>query len=467
MKQEQSIKLINEIYSPLFKFFDFLVINVTLTFVINFMFRNESAIDLFSGFLFSILFIVIGQFLHIYKRKKKNIFYFFRLLLTFLFSILCLQGLNSSINSLEGIKVNHLYDHVIWVWFSISFLLLVIGRVIGTFFYKKYASHVQLKVAIVGLTVSGIGIEKELLELENLRDIKLSFYDDRSPARCGYLFRSDYSGKISELLALAKNNGVDRVYIALPMVANHRISEILRAFSDTTVETFIVPDLYAYRLSLPSVKKVGSMFAFSAFGSPFDGVEAFIKRAEDLIIGSAILLMILPIMAVIAAIIKITSKGPVFFKQDRYGLGGVPIKVWKFRSMKVMENTEVVTQATKGDPRVTPFGAFLRRTSLDELPQFINVLQGSMSIVGPRPHAVAHNEQYRKIVDNYMIRQKVKPGITGLAQIKGYRGETDTLDKMEKRVYFDIQYMQKWSLKLDLKIIIMTIFKGFVGESAY
>ena len=297
--------------------------------------------------------------------------------------------------------------------------------------------------------------------------LDLAFFDDRSPARCGYLFRSEFGGNLDTLLERAKRNQIDRIYIAIPMIANQRINEILRSFSDTTVETFIVPDFYAYRLSLPSVEKVGDMFAFSVFGSPFTGYKAFIKRIEDLIIGSMILLMISPIMAAIAIGIKLTSKGPVFFKQDRYGLGGETIKVWKFRSMKVMENSAVVTQATKNDPRVTPFGAFLRRTSLDELPQFINVLQGTMSIVGPRPHAVAHNEQYRQIVDNYMIRQKVKPGITGLAQISGYRGETDTLDKMEKRVHFDIQYMQTWSLKLDLKIIFMTIFKGFVGETAY
>lgn len=180
-----------------------------------------------------------------------------------------------------------------------------------------------------------------------------------------------------------------------------------------------------------------------------------------------ITLLISPLLIAIALGVKLSSPGPVLFKQDRYGLGGKKIKVWKFRSMKVMENDAVVTQATKNDPRVTRFGAFIRRTSLDELPQFLNVLQGSMSIVGPRPHAVAHNEQYRQIVDNYMIRHKIKPGITGWAQINGYRGETDTLDKMEKRVRYDIQYMQNWSLWLDLKIIFLTIFKGFVSETAY
>ncbi|MBY7967864.1 exopolysaccharide biosynthesis polyprenyl glycosylphosphotransferase [Vibrio fluvialis] len=201
--------------------------------------------------------------------------------------------------------------------------------------------------------------------------------------------------------------------------------------------------------------------------SPFDGVGKFVKRVEDIIIGSMIALLISPVLLAVAIGVKLSSPGPVLFKQDRYGLGGKKIKVWKFRSMKVMENDAVVTQATKNDPRVTKFGAFIRRTSLDELPQFINVLQGSMSIVGPRPHAVAHNEQYRKLVDNYMIRHKIKPGITGWAQINGYRGETETVDKMDKRIRYDIQYMQNWSLWLDIKIIFLTVFKGFVSETAY
>ena len=178
-------------------------------------------------------------------------------------------------------------------------------------------------------------------------------------------------------------------------------------------------------------------------------------------------MLISPILIAIAFAVKFTSKGPVIFKQDRYGLDGRKIKVWKFRSMSVTENSAVVTQATKNDARITPLGSFLRRTSLDELPQFINVLKGDMSIVGPRPHAVAHNEEYRKKVEFYMFRHKAKPGITGWAQINGWRGETDTLNKMEKRVEFDLHYIKHWSLWFDIKIIFMTIFKGFKNANAY
>ncbi|RME08664.1 MAG: exopolysaccharide biosynthesis polyprenyl glycosylphosphotransferase, partial [Bacteroidetes bacterium] len=168
-----------------------------------------------------------------------------------------------------------------------------------------------------------------------------------------------------------------------------------------------------------------------------------------------------------ALAVKLSSKGPVLFKQRRYGLDGQIVEVWKFRSMTVTEDGDNIRQARKNDPRVTPVGSFLRRTSLDELPQFINVLQGRMSIVGPRPHAVAHNEQYRKLIKGYMWRHKVKPGITGWAQVNGWRGETDTLEKMKKRVEYDLDYIRRWSLWLDLKIILLTVFKGFVGKNAY
>jgi putative colanic acid biosynthesis UDP-glucose lipid carrier transferase len=188
---------------------------------------------------------------------------------------------------------------------------------------------------------------------------------------------------------------------------------------------------------------------------------------EDIILSLFILLLISPLLIIISLAVKITSPGPVIFRQTRYGMDGKPIKVWKFRSMVVMENDTEVKQATKDDVRVTAVGKFLRRTSLDELPQFFNVLFGEMSIVGPRPHAVSHNEQYRSLIEGYMLRHKVKPGITGWAQINGWRGETDTLDKMEKRIEFDLEYIRSWSVWLDLKIIIMTIFKGFVNKSAY
>ena len=208
-----------------------------------------------------------------------------------------------------------------------------------------------------------------------------------------------------------------------------------------------------------------SIPAPSLHETPFYGVDGWVKRLEDLLMASLILLLI-P-MLIIAAAVKLTSPGPVLFKQRRYGLNGSVVEVWKFRSMTVTEDGDRVIQAQKNDARITPLGAFLRRTSLDELPQFFNVLQGTMSVVGPRPHAVAHNEQYRGLIRGYMLRHKVKPGITGWAQISGWRGETETLDKMAMRVKHDLDYVKNWSLWLDLKIIFLTVFKGFVNKSAY
>jgi putative colanic acid biosynthesis UDP-glucose lipid carrier transferase len=199
-----------------------------------------------------------------------------------------------------------------------------------------------------------------------------------------------------------------------------------------------------------------------------DGPARFIKRTEDILIGGLISLLILPVCLGIAIAIKATSPGPVVFKQYRTGINGKKFKVYKFRSMVVhQEHNGDVTQAKKNDARITPIGAFLRRTSLDELPQFFNVLQGRMSLVGPRPHALAHNEYYKDLVESYMQRHKVKPGITGWAQVNGYRGETDTLDKMQKRVEYDLWYIDNWSLWLDLKIIFLTVFKGFINKNAY
>jgi putative colanic acid biosynthesis UDP-glucose lipid carrier transferase len=201
--------------------------------------------------------------------------------------------------------------------------------------------------------------------------------------------------------------------------------------------------------------------------SPFTGTNALVKRLSDLVIASAILVLIAPVMAVLALGVKLSSPGPVIFSQRRSGLDGEEIVVYKFRSMRTMEDGARVQQATRGDPRITPFGAFLRRSSLDELPQFINVLQGRMSVVGPRPHALAHNEMYRELVKAYMVRHKVRPGITGWAQINGHRGETDTIDKMKARVEYDLQYLRNWSLRLDLQIIARTIKLVFVDRNAY
>lgn len=294
----------------------------------------------------------------------------------------------------------------------------------------------------------------------------LGAFDDRAPER----LKSDdvtLMGDLQNLVARARDGEVDIVYVTLPMHAERRIIQLLDQLADTTASVFIIPDLFVFDLFKASWSSVAGMPVVSLYESPFYGIDGWLKRIEDVVLGGLILLLISPLMLLIAVGVKITSPGPVLFKQRRYGLKGQIVEVWKFRSMTVCDEGDRVVQAKMNDPRVTPFGTFLRCTSLDELPQFINVLQGSMSVVGPRPHAVVHNEQYRVLIPCYMLRHKVKPGITGWAQVNGWRGETDSLDKMRKRVEFDLEYIQRWSLWFDLKIIFLTVFRGFVGKNVY
>ncbi len=294
----------------------------------------------------------------------------------------------------------------------------------------------------------------------------LGVFDDRSPQRLGDS-NLVLIGTLKELINRARSGEIDLVYVTLPMHAEQRIIELIDVLADTTVSVYVVPDIFVFDLFHAQWSTVGSLPVVSVFESPFYGINGGVKRLEDVVVGSLILLLIAPLMLCIALGIKLTSPGSVLFKQRRYGLNGEIVEVWKFRSMTVSDNGDRVVQASKNDARVTPFGAFLRRTSLDELPQFINVLQGRMSIVGPRPHAVAHNEEYRGLLHGYMLRHKVKPGITGWAQVNGWRGETDTLDKMKGRLDCDLAYVRNWSLGFDLKIIFMTLFKGFVGKNVY
>ncbi|MCE8002208.1 undecaprenyl-phosphate glucose phosphotransferase [Billgrantia ethanolica] len=258
------------------------------------------------------------------------------------------------------------------------------------------------------------------------------------------------------------------VWICVPLDMGGVVRSIFYALRNHTAEVRFLPDFRDMHLLNHSMSEVAGHLAVDLSVTPFNGVTRIVKRLEDLVLGSFFSLLVLPVCLVIAIAIKLTSPGPVLFKQYRMGDNGKHFKVYKFRSMEVHEEPGgQVTQARRGDPRVTRLGAFLRRTSLDELPQFYNVLQGRMSIVGPRPHALAHNEHYKDIVESYMKRHKVKPGITGWAQVNGLRGETDTVEKMERRVEHDLWYIDNWSIWLDLRIIALTIYKGFLNPNAY
>jgi putative colanic acid biosynthesis UDP-glucose lipid carrier transferase len=271
-------------------------------------------------------------------------------------------------------------------------------------------------------------------------------------------------GRLADLAAFVKANRVDAIYVALPMASQPRILKLLDELRDTTASIYFVPDIFLYDLIQARMDDVNGIPVVAVCESPFYGVNGMVKRLEDVVLSLLILTLISPVLLAIAIAVKVSSPGPIIFRQRRYGLDGQDIVVYKFRSMRVMEDGCDVPQARREDPRITPIGAFLRRTSLDELPQFINVLQGRMSIVGPRPHAVAHNETFRKLIKGYMVRHKVKPGITGLAQVMGARGETATLDKMQARIEYDLEYLRNWSLRLDLQIILRTTLIVLRGD---
>ncbi|EPM7779392.1 undecaprenyl-phosphate glucose phosphotransferase, partial [Klebsiella pneumoniae] len=289
-------------------------------------------------------------------------------------------------------------------------------------------------------------------------------YDDNPQIEYGNV---PYGGSLSTLIAQARAGEIDRIYIALSMKDEQIIKDLVSKLTDTTCSVLLIPDVFTFNILQSRTEEINGVPVVPLFDTPLSGINMLFKRLEDIVVSSIILVLISPVLIGIALAVKFSSPGPIIFRQIRYGMDGKPIKVWKFRSMTVMENDDKVIQATKNDVRVTKVGRFLRSTSLDELPQFFNVLFGQMSVVGPRPHAVSHNEQYRSLIQGYMLRHKVKPGITGLAQINGWRGETDTLEKMEKRIEYDLLYIRGWSIWLDLKIIFLTIFKGFINKSAY
>ena len=358
---------------------------------------------------------------------------------------------------------------IVGLWFSLVMLELLLWR----YSYRYYLNRRRKKgydirkVVILGMTQRGLALAEQI-RLNPQSGLKLlGFFDDRDVSRLPVSDQNIYLGKIKKALLFERLGTFDTVYIALPLTLEKRINSILKVLANTNLKVHLIPNLFTFNLLNSRISYIGEMQAVSAFESPFSGLRLVVKRIEDIVIASIIMCLISIPMLIIACLIKLDSKGPVIFRQTRYGLDEKPIKVWKFRSMTVEDNGATVKQATKGDARITKLGAILRKTSLDELPQFINVIKGDMSIVGPRPHAVSHNEEYRSLVDFYMLRSRVKPGITGWAQINGWRGETDTLDKMEKRVEFDIAYMKNWSLYFDIKIIFLTIFKGFVNKNAY
>jgi putative colanic acid biosynthesis UDP-glucose lipid carrier transferase len=354
-------------------------------------------------------------------------------------------------------------------WILLTPLLLVASALLVRQIMRRVVLSAvsSRKVIFAGYNRSSLDLARRLESDSALRLQVRGFFDDRGPERLNMESDTRLIGRLSDLAAFAKEQGIDVIFIALPIRHLKRVLDLLDDLRDTTASIYYVPDVFVFDLIQARSSELNGVPVVAMCETPFYGYRGISKRLIDISVSSCFLICALPLLLLIGLLVKLSSPGPAIFRQRRYGLDGMEIIVYKFRTMTVTEDGAQVTQASRRDTRVTPIGRLLRRYSLDELPQFINVLQGRMSVVGPRPHAVAHNELYRKLIKGYMVRHKVLPGITGLAQVSGARGETVTVAQMEARVKLDLDYLRHWSPMLDFKILLMTVLKVFRDDKAF
>jgi len=366
-------------------------------------------------------------------------------------------------------SLHYFETNVLLAWVVLTPVLQWFAVWVGQIVVKRMSARPEARrtAIVVGAGPLGVKVARALAESEDQGIDFIGYFDDRTDDRLHEDAAIRRLGGLKSVAAYVTEHGIREVYITLPLGSQPRIVELLEDVQGTTASLFFVPDVFGISIIQGRLQDMNGVPVVGICETPFTGTNELIKRVSDIVLATLILILISPLLLVLAIGVKLSSPGPVIFKQRRNGLDGGEIQVYKFRSMTAQDNGAVVRQATKDDPRITRFGAFMRRTSLDELPQFINVLQGQMSIVGPRPHAVAHNEQYRQLIKAYMVRHKVKPGITGWAQVNGHRGETDTIEKMQARVEYDLEYLRNWSLGLDLQIIVRTIRLVFFDRHAY
>src|SRR5882757_2299139 len=412
-------------------------------------------------------------------------------------SVLCLvlvQGPREVSSQLTSARVSAVVD-VIFRWLLLLAVLLAIGYVTKSplqayprrvFLTWAAATPVGLILAtlamqevmrrflinafdsrsaiIAGYNTSSLELARRLKSNPGMRLEVAGFFDDRSSDRLGMEPDAQLVGSLSDLGTYVKEHRTDVIFIALPIRHVKRVMNLLDDLRDTTASIYYVPDIFVFDLIQARSGEIHGIPVVAMCETPFYGYRGVAKRLTDIGLSMLILLLLLPLVAIM---VKVSSPGPIIFKQRRYGLDGREIAVYKFRTMRVTEDGAHIRQASRSDSRITRIGAILRRSSLDELPQLINVLQGRMSLVGPRPHAVAHNEEYRKLIKGYMVRHKVLPGITGLAQVNGCRGETAQLEEMEARVRYDLDYLRHWTPMLDIKILVLTVIKMFRDDKAY
>lgn len=426
--------------------------------------------ETFTGYYMVLM--IITFFISSYIFEQTNIYRTWRngKLLAYIRDTLIGWGIIISILLFIGFatKLSYRYDDkVILTWFILTPLALIVSHLVVRNIANNLRKDGEVRSAvIVGANDTSLKLAERIIEYPYLLMEVRGYFDDRDESR-SHLDKMSLLGDVSDVAAYVRKHNTQMIFISLPMSAQPRIRKLLDDLHDTTASIYFLPDVYIFDLMQARFDHVGDVPVVAICETPFYGVGSVVKTASDYVLAPLILTFLLPLMLCIALAVKLTSPGPAVFKQRRYGLNGEEIIVYKFRTMTVSEDGSKIEQAQRGDPRITKIGAFLRRTSLDELPQFFNVLQGRMSIVGPRPHAVAHNELYRKLIRGYMLRHKVKPGISGWAQVNGMRGETQSIDKMQARIEHDLHYLQNWSIWLDLWIIMRTVWVVLRRDNAY
>lgn len=358
---------------------------------------------------------------------------------------------------------------VILIWLVTTPLLFIAAHHIARYiFFRWFPNSMRSRRAVIVFLNDGSRrLAETFRDLDLPRFNLLGFFEDRAAIRTGEPVGGLVLGRCEDVVDYVNTNAVDVVFVVLPLEGADRAMSVVSALGDTTASIYFVPASPLFRMDHLQFAEFGGMPVFTVSETPFFGADGLLKRMMDITFALILITLLAPVFAVVATAVLISSGRPILFTQPRYGLDGREIAVHKFRTMHVAEVGALVNQATRNDPRVTPLGAFLRRTSIDELPQFWNVLRGEMSLVGPRPHAVSHNETYRGLVSQYMLRHKVKPGLTGLAQINGLRGETARVEDMQRRVEYDLRYIRSWSPGLDIYIILRTIALVFRDRAAY
>ena len=367
------------------------------------------------------------------------------------------------VGTATALKVSADYSRI-WFgyWVIMTPLILITGEILNQVLLRQAArrSGYRTKIVLAGAGASAAQVEQRILA-DPVADLEIV-------ARFGKSWSQDPTLPVSALTDYLQKENISEVWISVPWEEKELLEEILAELSDSTVDINVVPDLFQYRLLNQGIVERNGLPVINLCSSPMTGPEMGLKSAMDKLLSLSLLLALLPLLIIISLLVALTSRGPIFFRQRRHGTGGEPIDIFKFRTMVVhRESGGVLTHAERDDSRVTLIGKFLRRFSFDELPQLFNVLRGEMSLVGPRPHAVQHNEFYKDRIPRYMLRLKVKPGITGWAQVNGHRGQTETEDKMLARVEHDLWYIQNWSLWLDIKILLLTPLVLLFDKNAY